>query len=295
MRWRLFQLGATVVWLHPAALLMVLYMAATGFGGLLAVGFVSVLLHEGAHALMSACFGYPPEDIEITPLGALMRLEDDEALRPSKRLPVLLAGPVMTLLLCYLALFLTQIGWLPWATGRMLFLCNAAMLLINLLPALPLDGGRVLALVLSLLARPETVKAVMRFLGSALGLGCVVLNLWLSWFRGGWNLSLAAAGCFLMYSAARSTTSFAMAELRDFMDRKSRLESCGVLPCRWITVTGDAPLRQVVRCLRPRRHTMVCVAGDGVAEHRGFLTEQAVIAAYLDHPSGTVGELLRHA
>ena len=288
MRWRLFQWGGTAVWLHPAALIVALYMVSMGFGGLLMVGMVSVLLHEGAHALCSTLFGKSPEDIEITPLGALMRLEDDEALSPSRRLLVLMAGPIMTLLLCYLALFATQAGWLPWSTGRQLFLCNAAMLLINLLPALPLDGGRMTALLLAFICPRETVRAVMRAIGTALGLGCVLLNLWLSWRGGGWNLSLAAAGCFLMYSAARSTTSHAMDELRDFMDRKSCLESRGTMPCRWVTVAEDATLRQTVRRLHPRKYTMFCVNGER------FLSEQAIIAAYLDDPSVAVGELTRH-
>ena len=287
MRWKLFQLGGTVIWLHPAALIVAAYMAAAGFSGLLAVGMVSILLHEGAHALMSTCFGKPPEDIEITPLGALMRLDDDETLSPSRRLLVLMAGPVMTLVLCYLALFLTQSGWLPWPLGRQLFLCNAAMLLINLLPALPLDGGRAAAWALSVMMPRERVRAVMRAVGTALGLGCVALNLWVSWRCGGWNLSLAAAGCFLMYSAARSTTSYAMAELRDFMDRKSLLESRGTMGCRWVTLAEDATLRQAARCLHPRRYTMFSVRGGA------FLSEETVIAAYLDNPSGAIGDLSR--
>lgn len=293
MRWRLFQVGGTAIWLHPAALLLAAYMFATGFGGLLVAGFLSILLHEAAHATLSACFGKPPTDVEVTPLGALMRLEDDEALSPVRRLLVLMAGPLMTLFICYLALVMTRMRWLPWAAGRMIFLCNAAILFMNLLPALPLDGGRMLALALSLLFRQETVRTVMRAVGTAIGLGCVLLNLWLSWTSGGWNLSLAAAGCFLMYGAARSTVSCAMAELRDFMDRKSRLEGRGAMPCRWVTVTEDATLRQAVRQLHPRRHTMFCVARAGEADHRGFLSEQTVIAGYLDAPSRAVGELLR--
>lgn len=292
MRWRLCRLGGTSVWLHPATIAVAVYMISVGFGRLLAVGFVSILLHEGAHALMSTAFGKPPEDIELTPLGTLMQLEDDEALSSSRRLLVLLAGPVMTLFLCYATLFLTQKGWLPWETGRQFFLCNAAILFINLLPALPLDGGRVLAMGLSCLLRRETVQTVMRAVGTVLGLACVLLNLWLSWSSGGWNLSLAAAGCFLMYSAAHSTITHAMAELKDFMDRKSFLESHGAMPCQWVTIAGATTLRRAVRCLHPRRHTMFCVVREGSADHRGFLSEQALMAAYLDDPARAVSDLL---
>lgn len=284
MRWRLFQVGGTAVWLHPAALMVAMYMIAAGFGTLLAVGTVSILLHESAHALMSACFGKPPEDIEITPLGALMRLDDDESFASMRRLLVLMAGPCMTLALCYLALFLTQAGRLPWEVGRQLFLCNAAMLFINLLPALPLDGGRAAAWLLSAIMPRETARMVMRAIGTALGLGCVGLNLWLSWRGGGWNLSLAAAGCFLMYSASRTTMSCAMAELRDFMDRKNILESRGTMSCRWVALSDEATLRQAVRCLHPRRYTMFCVSGNA-------LTEQEIMAAYLDDPTRVIGDM----
>lgn len=294
MRWRLFRLGPTDVWMHLAALIVMIYMVAAGFGRLLAVGVASILLHECAHATASAIFGAPPTDVEITPLGALMRLEDEERLPPARRLIVLAAGPLMTLLLCYLTLFLTKLRWLPWETGRLCFLCNAAMLFVNLLPALPLDGGRMLALSLSRLTRQDTVRALMRGLGTAIGLACVALNLWISWMSGGWNLSLAATGCFLMYSAARATINRAMAELRDFADRKSRLESRGTLPCRWVTLSSDATLRQAVRCLHPRRHTMFCVAKPCSSDCGGFLSEQAVMAAYLDDPARSVGELTSH-
>lgn len=292
MRWRLFQLGKTVIWLHPAALLMALYMVAAGHGSTLVIGFGSILLHECAHALTSTLFGRPPEDVEITPLGALMRLEDDEALPVPRRLLVLIAGPLMTLGLCHMAPFLTRAGLISWQFGRLFFLCNAAMLFVNLIPALPLDGGRMLAMGLSLVLRQEAVRTVMRCVGTVFGLCCVLLNVWLSWASGGWNLSLAAAGCFLIYSAARSTINCAMAELCDFMDRKSRLDTSGVMPCRWVTVAGDATIRQAVRCLHPSRHTMFCVTGAGTAEHRGFLSEQAVMAAYLDDPSRLIGELI---
>lgn len=279
------QWGRTAVWLHPAALLVAGYMVFTGYGMLMAVGMASILLHESAHALCSTCFGHPPEDVELTPLGALMRLDDDGALPPAQRLLVLLAGPAMTLLLCYLALLMTRSGALPFALGRQLFLCNAAMLTVNLLPALPLDGGRLMSWLLEALMPRETARAVMRAVGTGLGLLCVGLNLALSLRGGGWNLSLAAAGCFLMYSAARSTETGVMAALRDFMDRKSLLESRGAAPCRIVAVTGDTTLHAAVRCLRPRRITVFCL-GDRL------LSEQRIMAAYLDDSSRTVGEIV---
>ena len=57
----------------------------------------------------------------------------------------------MTALLAWLSIRLTAWGWLPHSMGKRLFLSNAAILAVNLLPALPLDGGRLLSLLLGYL------------------------------------------------------------------------------------------------------------------------------------------------
>lgn len=284
----LFHLGATGIYLHPLALLLAAVMTLMGLGAWLAVSMLSILLHESAHAIVSACFGKPPQEVEITPMGALMRLEDDEALPLLPRLLTLLAGPAMTLGLCALALWMTQRGWMSAALGRLVFINNAAMLLVNLLPALPLDGGRLLALLLSRLLPPRQVGRIMRGIGTALGIACILLNLWISWRSGGWNLSLASVGCFLMYSAAAGTVSRAMAEYRRFVDRKIRLESRGHLGCAWMAVTGATTLQRALSLLHPARYTMICVVEQGTGRLLGTLSEQMLMSAAVQCPSGTV-------
>lgn len=288
----LFHLGPTGVYLQPIALLLAAGMLLLGYGDLLWVSLVSILLHEGAHAAVSACFGKPPQDIEITPLGALMRLEDDEALPTFKRLLTLLAGPAMTLLLCFLALQLTARGWLSIDTGRLLFINNVSMLLVNLLPALPLDGGRMLALLLSRFLRPGQISRLMRGIGTGLGLMCIGANLWVSWRYGGWNLSLASVGCFLMYSASTGTVTRAMAELRHMVDRKIRLDHRGYIHCTWIAVTEKIPLQRAMKLLHPTRYTMFCVAEQGTGRWLGNLSEQTIMAAAMHHPSGILAEAM---
>lgn len=134
MRRRILNVGGTEIWLHLATLLFAAYMIALGRVQLLAVGFASILLHEGAHAAVSAALGNPPRDVEITPLGALMRLEDEDALPPLKRFAVLLAGPAVTLVLAFGAIWLTRAGTLSMDLGRLVFSSNLAILLINLRP-----------------------------------------------------------------------------------------------------------------------------------------------------------------
>ncbi len=293
MRRKLFSIGDTVVYLHLATLLFAAYMVLLGHGRVLCISMVSILLHEGSHAAVAAFFGSPPEEIEITPLGALMRLEDEAALPFCKRMLMLAAGPGSTFGLCWAAICLTRWGMLSVEAGRMLFCCNVLLLLMNLLPALPLDGGRMLALVLGIWLRQETVRRVMRISGTAIGLGCIGLNCLLSMQHGGWNLSLTMAGCFMMYASAVGTTTQALAELRMFMDRKIRLEKRGALACSWMAVVDAFPLSRAVKQLSAGRYTMLLILQQGSMRPLGSCGEDALISAYLDEPGGCCKLLLQ--
>lgn len=285
MRRRLFTIGSTEVYFHFATLLLVVYMAMLKQVQVLVLSMLSILVHEAAHAVAAACMGKPPQEIEITPLGGMMRLEEDADLSAIQRILVLLAGPLVSLGLCWLSLWLTNAGVLSTEIGRQLFMSNLLFLAGNLLPALPMDGGRVVALLLALRLRRETVDRIMRGMGTAIGFGFIILNLILSIRYGGWNLSLSMTGCFLMYAAAHCTTTSALAELRAFMDRKIRLECKGVVPCKWVTVTKQLPLRKAIKQLAPNGYTLfACVDPSGLSPVK-VLEENALIAAYLADPS----------
>lgn len=287
MRRRICTVGPTDVYLHLGTLLFVVYALLTGCWPSLLASFLSILLHECAHALAAAILGQPPREMELTPLGAVLRLEDEERLPPLRRLLMLAAGPAMTLLLCLLALRMTAWGWLPVAVGRRLFTANLAILAVNLLPALPLDGGRILTLLLACLLRPETVRRIVRALGTLLGLAAIGGSLWLSWRFGGWNWSLAAAGCFLLYSASTATTTLALHELRRLMDRKIALESRGHASVHRMAILADQPLHRAVRLLHPRALTEFAVTERATLRPMGILTEERLIARYLEQPDMT--------
>lgn len=289
MRLRMLRLGDTEIFLHAGTLAFTLYMLLLGQGWLLLAGMASILLHEGAHAVMAAAAGHPPGEVELTPLGAVMRLDEEDALPRGWRLVMILAGPAMTLTLCAASLLLTKAGWLSLPAGRMLFRCNLALLLLNVLPVMPLDGGRLTALLLDCWLRPQTVRTVMRAVSAAVGFACILLNLSVTWRYGGWNLSLAAAGCFMLYAGAFSATTAAMQELRSFMDRKIRMEQHGCSPAWCVSITDDLSLRRAVKLLHPRRHTLFC----RITEQGGvrIIPEERVIDAYLRFPGETLGQI----
>lgn len=290
MRRRLFSMGRCDIYIHLGTLLYGVYVLLAGTWRVALAGFLSIALHEAAHGLAAYLLGQPPQEIELTPMGALLRLEDEERLPPLRRALMLAAGPAMTLLLCLLAIRLTADGWLAQSAGRTLFLANAAILMVNLLPALPLDGGRLMALLLGRFLRGDVVARVMRATGTVLGLAAVGGSVWLAWQYGGFNWSMAVAGCFLMYSAAASTTTLTMHHLRALMERKTQLEGRGHMPMRRVAILAGLPLHEAVRLLTPNRLTEFALLQQGTMAPAGMLTEARLIVAYLEKPQMTCAE-----
>lgn len=278
IRWRILQIGKTEVSVHPAVFVYLLYTAITGHLLFTLVAYVSIILHEAAHAMMATLLGQQPNSVEISPLGAVMRLEEEEHLPPVKRLCVIAAGPAISLVLCWASvLFHTPIR-------QALFLSNLSIVLMNLLPVLPLDGGRLLMLLLERYIAKPIATQVIKCISIAVGAGLIMLNVWYSWKYGGWNLSMTFAGCCIIYSASVMSVTSAMAEMRYFLDRKIMLERKGRIHTLWVTVQHNVPISILVRYLPPGKLVVFACAEAGTGRIIGYIHELALIQIYMTHP-----------
>ena len=289
-KWRVGAIGPTELMIHPAVLIFSLYSLAIGHGMFFLIAAISILLHEAAHAGVAALLGAAPQSLELTPVGAVMRLQDERQLRSWQRGLMLLSGPLATWAICCLALWQPAGGMIPDNLRWMIFTGNLAILILNLLPVLPLDGGRLLTLLLEYFLPQIAADRVMRSLGYLAGTGLILLNIWCSAALGGWNLSLAFAGCCILYSANASTLTRAMDELRSFMNRKIMLENRGVVRTVTLTVLSTVTLRQIVRKLPGRRMIEVCCLQPGSQRVLGRLTEPELIEHYLNAPGAAIGD-----
>lgn len=146
-------------WLVVAALIAVLWapridLVAPGLGGFrYAVGlafaallYLSVLLHEVAHAVAARAYGLPVRAITLHFLGGVTEIER-EPRKPMHELVIAVVGPLMSLGLGagFLGLWWIASGdGLVGLTLEALALANLVVGVLNLVPGLPLDGGRVL-------------------------------------------------------------------------------------------------------------------------------------------------------
>lgn len=148
----------------------------------IAVVFACVVLHELGHAAAARRYGIATPDITLLPIGGLARLERIPE-EPWREIAIALAGPAVNVGICLVLALLA--GGVPSAeeglspedprTGFLarLFWVNAFLVIFNLIPAFPMDGGRVLraALALRMTHRDATHVAATVGQGVAILLG----------------------------------------------------------------------------------------------------------------------------
>ncbi|MCB0795418.1 MAG: site-2 protease family protein [Flavobacteriales bacterium] len=191
----LFAFKGIRVFVHWTFLLLVGYIAITAFleGAspldigkqvfFLLIVFLCVIMHEYGHALMALRYGVRTKDITLLPIGGVARLERMPE-EPIQEFWITVAGPAVNLVLVALAILLqfafydglfltdpTTSGDLGEQLLTLLLGVNLALFLFNLVPAFPMDGGRILRSVLGMrlprLQATRIASAVGRFFAIA--------------------------------------------------------------------------------------------------------------------------------
>ena len=171
--------------------------------------FLCVTLHELAHSLVALRYGVRVRDITLLPIGGLARLEG-ELSRPAHEFWVAISGPLVNLVLAGVLAVVTM-PWLDWHSladlGRLmvqsggvgldsllidLIKANAGLALFNLLPAFPMDGGRVLRALLASRMNDLHATRIAMHVGQAFAVFLGLMGILTS----AWNLILVALFIF---------------------------------------------------------------------------------------------------
>ncbi len=175
--------------LHFTFLLLLVFLIFIGIGGkqsglntavYIVALFASVLLHEIGHALVARAYGLRTREIVMYPIGGVSRLESQPKARQEPL--IALAGPAVNLIIG-IVLLASQHDFLPLETLSVptdanllerIGVGNLLLGLFNLLPAYPMDGGRILRALIALRKSEDEATQIAasmsRFLAVAMGM-----------------------------------------------------------------------------------------------------------------------------
>ena len=199
--------------IHGTFLLLLAFIAISGllqggvFQALLAIAlsgvvFSVVVMHEFGHILAARRYGIATKDVILSPIGGVARLQGLPS-NPNAEIAIAAAGPAVNFVLAGLGFLVMQVPLWAQAQGGVLFFAalldwfitiNLILLVFNLIPAIPMDGGRILRAFLSKrqghLKATQTAAKVARWSALAMALYAV--------YAGHFMLLLIAAFIFVM-------------------------------------------------------------------------------------------------
>lgn len=278
--WKIGRLAGINVYMHATFLLLILFILfaywvqghslMTALAGVIfiLVIFGCVVLHELGHALTARRYGIRTRDIILLPIGGVARLERMPD-KPLEELKVALAGPAVNVAIAAgLFLILAAEGIHPqlekvrWVSGSFLdrvMVVNLWLAGFNLLPAFPMDGGRVLRALLA--TRLEYTRATQ--LAAHIGQGMALLFGFVGLFTDPFLLFIA----LFVWMGAEAEASMVLART-----------SLGGIPVQRVMLTDfrtlnpdDSLAQAVEHILAGFQHDFPVVFGDHVL---GVLTRE---------------------
>ena len=282
-------LGRTRVRAHPLALMYPAMAAMLGGRLDAAALLMGLAVHEGAHLLAARGLGVDVSQLRLMPFGGAITLENPYALSPARLLAVAAAGPLGNGLALFVGAALAHWRLISPTLALALLRVNLVLLVFNLLPALPLDGGRMLyALLFPTLGR-DRAASVGIWAGRTVAGLLLALALASLLAVGRFNLPCAVAAVFLLASGPDERRALSEVRARTVLSELRPI--LRPVPARIWGVGGDCRVRDALRAARPDALTLYAVYKDSrlasVTDDRRLLE-----AALKEGLEATLGEVL---
>ena len=249
-------MGETAIECSPLLLALGLWMALCGQLDACLTALLALSLHEGAHAIMAKSLGCRVERIELQPFGFVARMERAFGW---DALAIAAAGPLFSLLAAMGCAAVNARIALPFIQrfGE----ANLSIALVNLLPALPLDGGRMLRSVLSRYCGEEAALRLGAGLGALGGILLLCLGILLL-YQGEPNGTAAVFGPFLLLAALGEYRRGTRPRVEAMLRRHSALRRGGSVRVTHIGVHKSMPVSAALHRMQAGAYTVFDILDD---------------------------------
>ncbi len=259
-----------------AALLIFSYIY--GFFEIFILSYISAALHEAAHILAAKRRGVKILRVEVMPLGISAKLSDNIIKNPDSEIIIAAAGPAFSLFAAAIIFIIQKNFYFFGGSERLEYAAkiNIALCAVNLIPALPLDGGRIFKASLSKFC--GTVRAYNTSL--KLSRVLILLIFGVSVFlllTSDFNFSLILIGAFMLGNLSYEHRAINAAVVKEFICSESKIDGRAV-NITSVAVRGKTPARLILKKINFSRY-YVAVIMDESTKIKKAVTESEIINA----------------
>lgn len=254
--------------LEGALLIIVMSLSRSAF-----IAVISVILHEALHILVGKHYGCKLYDVKIALTGASASLSDVDDLKDMEKLNLYIAGPVFNLLV-FTFTFCINKG-LNNELLRIIGEINLGIFMFNIIPVYPLDGSRVLEIILSKIGTFKKARSIISNISFIFAGGLILIFLFLL-LKGSIIIGLPLISGLVIYSTYIEKKAAIYIMMKDLFRKGALIEKYEYIENRSVSVSYNSSLLNLLRMLDKNKFNIFYIL-DEELKFLGQIREDEVI------------------
>lgn len=267
-----------------------LLIAAFTFNGNYLIAFIIVILHEYTHYFTAVCFGYKDGKVKILPFGASLQLPGIDEASVKEEIIISLSGPIMNLVLAVI-FYAINIHYKSEFIET-LFFTNLCLGVFNLLPALPLDGGRILRAILSARTVYRRANIITIIVSMTIG-GMFILYYLFCFFKGHINFTFGIIAFYIIMYSIKEKERVAYIIMSDIIKKKFRFMKRGYIENKSLSIYCKEGLLKALGLVEKNKYNLFTVLDDDL-QVIGIIYESEVIEGIKNYGNISLEEYIGH-
>ena len=249
-----------VLKLFPLYLVILFFL---GFKEEMIISLVYILAHEFTHYIVARILGFSAYGVKLLPFGAVLNLKELDEAEPFEDFLLSISGPGLNIILSFIFYFLYyKYGMLYFYKSSM---CNWILGIFNLIPAFPLDGGRILRDFLSLKTLYKKANKITLNVGIVIG-SILCFFYFICFFRGYVKLSwsLGCIALFITITSMKEKERMSYIIMGDIIKKKNRFINRGYIENRNVSIYYKDYLLQALELIDKNKYNVFLVLDENM-------------------------------
>ncbi|SDK57881.1 M50 family metallopeptidase [Natronincola ferrireducens] len=240
-----------------------------------------IVTHELAHSFVAIYYGVNVTEIELFPFGGVARAENYLDLDPFKEMVISIVGPIVNFVLLLIAIMIQS--YITTQVDILLFFIfiNLTIGLFNMLPILPLDGGRILRAYLSNKIGFKKATKFMIKLSKIIASSLFIISIYLG-TKNTENFFLTGIAIFLYFKAHNEAEKIGYTFIYQIVTKKKQLLDKGIMDVKYLTALESIDLRKVLQEFSTSKYHFVTVINTK-GKVLGNISESEILDAIIQY------------
>jgi len=254
--------------------------------------FIAFFLHEVGHIVIARLSGLTVKSLRLTPFGGIAEIESFYYTDEKTEFSVAIAGPLINITLAVFFSLLTRYIYFRGNWMDIFIYINAMLAGINLIPALPLDGGRALRAIMRRIINEKAVNNCSVYLSIIIG---VALILWSIYYiiNHVINLNTILLGVYIIVNAIKEKKNSTYTLARGVILKKRKLDKYGYIGVMPIAANKSEKASNVISNFSSTKYNIVAILNDDMQLNELIGEEEILCGAIKKGAQTPIGNIAK--